>query len=92
MSAANLLPEQEPVYRVTPSTGVVHRVPCIRMPDSVIEWPEFEDERDRPCSHCLGADFVLPRPERRRPDWAMGLMRQGLAEMERRRAEQRSAL
>ena len=42
-------------YVVTPSTGVVHSLPCIRSTaHNPLPWPEFRDkDDDRACSHCL---------------------------------------
>lgn len=44
----------QPCYQVTPSTGVVHQVPCIRNNTlRPLPWPEFYDDRDRACIKCL---------------------------------------
>lgn len=44
----------QPHYVVTPSTGVVHSIPCIRATAAhPLPWPEFYDSRDRACSKCL---------------------------------------
>lgn len=43
------------VYVVTPSTGVVHSLPCIRATArNPLPWPEYRDkDDDRACTHCL---------------------------------------
>lgn len=53
-----------PCYQVTPSTGVVHSIPCIRATSAnPLPWPEFRDtDMDRACSKCLpnGLPEVTP--------------------------------
>ena len=44
----------QPYYVVTPSTGVVHSIPCIRnAAQDPHPWPAVYDRDDRACSHCL---------------------------------------
>jgi hypothetical protein len=61
----------QPVYQVTPSTGTVHSVPCIRNTTrNPLPWPEFYDKRDKACSKCLpsGLPEVI---EDRRDSWVV---------------------
>lgn len=63
----------KPCYQVTPSTGVVHSVPCIRATAAnPLPWPEFIDrDKDRACSKCLPDG--LPRIEDSSDDgWWVG--------------------
>jgi hypothetical protein len=52
----------QPAYQVTASSGVVHRVPCVRNTTRrPLPWPDFKDATDRPCTHCMPDG--LPGPE-----------------------------
>lgn len=58
----------QPYYVVTPSTSVVHSIPCVRSTAlHPLPWPEFYDADDRPCSHCL--PHGLPPVAKRDGTW-----------------------